>query len=70
MLIIFYSLYKGGSNVFAKIKARVLVASVIVMVITLLTQGSLAYYSTVGTATNVVTSGGVSFITSLSLSAV
>lgn len=47
---------------FAKIKARVLVASVIVMVITLLTQGSLAYYSTVGTATNVVTSGGVSFM--------
>lgn len=47
---------------FVKIKARILVASIIVMVITLLTQSSLAYYSSVGSATNVVTSGKVSFM--------
>ena len=42
-----------------KIKLRLLVLALVAMSVTLMTQGSLAYYSTVGTATNVVTSGNL-----------
>ncbi len=45
-----------------KIKAKCAVIALIAIVFTLLTQGTLAYYSTVGTATNVVTSGNIRFI--------
>ena len=40
-----------------KIKSRLAVISLVAIVLTLLTQGTLAYYTTIGTATNVVTSG-------------
>ena len=42
-----------------KIKARFLVLALAAMIVTLCMQGTLAYYSTVGKATNVVTSGEV-----------
>lgn len=45
-----------------KIKSRLLVIAIIAMMMTYFTQGSLAYYSTVGKATNVVTSGNIQFI--------
>lgn len=45
-----------------KIKARCAVFAFIAIVLTFLTQGTLAYYSTVGLATNVVTSGNIRFI--------
>jgi predicted ribosomally synthesized peptide with SipW-like signal peptide len=40
-----------------KLKSRLAVISLVAIVLTLLTQGTLAYYTTIGTATNVVTSG-------------
>lgn len=45
-----------------KIKQRLLVIALFAIVMTLFTQGTLAYYSTVGTATNVVTSGKIRFL--------
>lgn len=45
-----------------KIKLRLTVLALAAMLLTFLTQGSLAYYSTVGKATNVVTSGNIRFI--------
>lgn len=42
-----------------KIKSRLAVVSLVAIVLTLLTQGTLAYYSVVGQATNVVTSGNI-----------
>ena len=42
-----------------KIKSRLAVISLAAIVLTLLTQGTLAYYTTVGKATNVVTSGNL-----------
>lgn len=45
-----------------KLKARFLVIALIAIVLTFITQGTLAYYSTVGKATNVVTSGNIQFI--------
>lgn len=42
-----------------KIKLRLLVIAFIAIVMTFLTQGTLAYYTTLGTATNVVTSGKI-----------
>ena len=42
-----------------KIKSRLAVIALAAMVLTLLTQGTLAYYTTAGTATNVVTSGNI-----------
>lgn len=45
-----------------KIKARCAVIALIAIVLTFFTQGTLAYYSTVGKATNVVTSGNIQFI--------
>lgn len=47
---------------FGKIKSKVTVLALIAMLLTFLTQGSLAYYSTVGKATNVVTSGNIQLI--------
>ena len=44
-----------------KIKLRFLVIAVAAMILTFFTQGTLAYYSTVGQATNVVTSGNIRF---------
>ncbi len=40
-------------------KLRLTVIALVAIIITLLSQGTLAYYSTVGKATNVITSGGV-----------
>ena len=42
-----------------KIKSRLAVISLAAIVLTLLTQGTLAYYTTTGKATNVVTSGNL-----------
>ena len=45
-----------------KMKLRLLVISLLAIVVTFFTQDTLAYYSTVGKATNVVTSGDLEFI--------
>ncbi len=45
-----------------KIKIQLAVISVAAIVVTFFSQGTLAYYSTVGTATNVVTSGEIQLI--------
>ncbi len=45
-----------------KIKLRLLTLAVVAILLTFFTQGTLAFYTTVGTATNVVTMGGVRFI--------
>ena len=42
-----------------KLKSRLAVVSLVAIVLTLLTQGTLAYYSTIGKATNVITSGNL-----------
>ena len=42
-----------------KIKLRLAAISLAAVILTLLTQGTLAYYTTVGKATNVVTSGNI-----------
>ncbi len=47
---------------FQKVKLKCAVIALIAIVLTVLTQGTLAFYSTVGTATNVVTSGSIRFI--------
>lgn len=45
-----------------KIKLKFLTISIVAILFTILTQGTLAYYTTVGQATNVVSSGNVRFI--------
>lgn len=45
-----------------KTKLKFLTIAFIAIVLTFYTQGTLAYYSTVGKATNVVTSGNIQFI--------
>ena len=45
-----------------KIKQRLFVLSFLAMVFIFLTQGTLAYYTTVGKATNVVTSGDIELL--------
>ena len=45
-----------------KTKLKFLTIAFIAIVLTFNTQGTLAYYSTVGKATNVVTSGNIQFI--------
>ena len=45
-----------------KTKLKFLAIALIAIVLTFNTQGTLAYYSTVGKATNVVTSGNIQFI--------
>ena len=45
-----------------KIKIKLTSIALIAIVLTFFTQGTLAYYSTVGKATNVVTSGNIQFI--------
>lgn len=45
-----------------RVKLRIIAISIIVIAITLYSQESLAYYSTVGQATNVVTSGNIQFV--------
>lgn len=45
-----------------KMKLRLLVISLLAIFVTFLTQDTLAYYSTVGKATNVVTSGDVELV--------
>ena len=45
-----------------KTKLKFLTIAFIAIVLTFNTQGALAYYSTVGKATNVVTSGNIQFI--------
>ncbi len=45
-----------------KIKLRLLVIALLACIMTTLSQGTLAYYSTVGTATNVVTSGDIKLV--------
>ena len=42
-----------------KIKLRITAVSLVAILLTLLTQNTLAYYTTVGKATNVVTSGNI-----------
>ena len=43
----------------AKLKLRLVVLSLVAIMVTFFTQGTLAYYSTVGKATNVITSGDI-----------
>lgn len=45
-----------------KIKMKIVVVALMAALITLMSQATLAYYSTVGKATNVVTSGNIQFI--------
>jgi len=45
-----------------KIKLKMFSIALVAMILTFSTQGTLAYYSTVGKATNVVTSGNIQFI--------
>ena len=45
-----------------KIKLKMAVIALVAIVLTFFTQGTLAYYQTVGTATNVVTSGNIRFL--------
>ena len=45
-----------------KIKIRMAVVSLIAILISILSYSSLAYYTTVGKATNVITSGNIQFI--------
>lgn len=47
---------------FNKIKAKCAVVALVAIIMTSLTQGSLAYYSTVGKTTNVVTSGNIQLL--------
>ena len=47
---------------FNKIKIKLAVVALVAIALTFLSQGTLAYYSTVGKATNVVTSGNIQFI--------
>ena len=47
---------------FNKIKAKCTVVALVAIALTFLSQGTIAYYSTVGKATNVVTSGNIQFI--------
>ena len=47
---------------FGKIKMKFAVVALVAIAITFLSQGTLAYYSTVGKATNGVTSGNIQFI--------
>ena len=47
---------------FGKLKAKCAAVALAAVLLTCMTQGSLAYYSTVGKATNVVTSGNIQFI--------
>ena len=47
---------------FGKIKLRLATVALIAIILTFTSQGTLAYYSTVGKATNVVTSGNIQFI--------
>ena len=46
----------------SKIKHRLFVISLLAIVIAILSQGTLAYYTTVGKATNVVTSGNIRLV--------
>ena len=45
-----------------KIKMKIVVVALMATLITLMSQATLAYYSTVGKATNVVTSCNIQFI--------
>ena len=45
-----------------KIKMKISVIALVAMILTFMSQATLAYYSTVGKATNVVTSGNIQFI--------
>ena len=45
-----------------KIKLKIFIIALIATLVTMMGQASLAYYSTVGKATNVVTSGNIQFI--------
>lgn len=47
---------------FGKIKIKCITISLIAILLTFFSQGTLAYYSTVGKATNVITSGNIQFI--------
>ncbi len=46
-------------NKFNKLKLKFLTIAIVAMLFTFTTQGSLAYYSTIGKATNVITSGDI-----------
>ena len=47
---------------FRKLKIKCTVIALVAIAVTLLSQGTLAYYSTVGKATNVVTSGNIQML--------
>ncbi|MBO5231148.1 MAG: hypothetical protein J6B88_00860 [Clostridia bacterium] len=45
-----------------KTKFKILIVAIIAALVTFMSQSTLAYYSTIGTATNVVTTGNIRFI--------
>lgn len=45
-----------------KIKIKLIALSIVAVMVTFLSQGTVAYYQTVGTATNVVTSGDIELV--------
>lgn len=47
---------------FEKLKLKIFALTLVAVVVTFFSQGTLAYYSTTGRATNVVTSGDIQFI--------
>lgn len=47
---------------YSKIKIRSVVIALAALILTFLTQGTLAYYTSIGTATSVVTSGGIELL--------
>ena len=47
---------------FGKIKLKLAAVAAVAIVLTFFSQGSLAFYQTVGNATNVVTSGSIQFV--------
>ena len=47
---------------FGKVKSKIAVVSLVAIALTFLMQGTLAFYSTVGKATNVVTSGDIELL--------
>lgn len=46
----------------SKVKVKTVVVAIFAMVVALMAQPTLAYFSTVGISTNVVTSGGIRFV--------
>lgn len=62
LLIAVWPKTKKEGIILGKMKLKIFVVALVAMAMTLLSQTTLAYYATVGKATNVVTSGSIQFI--------